>query len=339
MNKYDKNDIKICKILYILMRGVCLRCGKGPFAKLNIHLKNKKICPATYLDVDREKMLANYDRLFKQFDILRKKNKCDICNKFISKSNFSKHRKKHENHLNTTSGTQSIINSGTIDTLNNNGIIINGNNNNITNNINAPITINIKNFGDELDIDIGDIYDIVTEYTKILDSSNPKDDNEYDNIANDAIKKFVSDLHFSKEENMNVYIPFGNGKNGHIYTDNKWQCKARKDIIKMVVHNAIDKLDIGIDGLGKILSLIDNEGHSYRDDLTSLKYFNSLVIKELKNKIKKTEDDDYEDTEKLKDQKETRKAYKKTCDEVERGMIENSEIAKKHFHKTKNISM
>lgn len=171
----------------------------------------------------------------------------------------------------------------------------------------------------------------------MLNSSNPVSDVEYNNIANEAIKNFVENLHFTNKENMNIYIPSNHGKDGHIYTNNKWERKAKKDIVKMVICNAIDKLGKGIEDLKNLSLLLENKKSIYNIDNKNLRSFHALVVKELQRKIAESEKDDYDNKEELKEQILKRKAYKKTCDEVERKLTDKNEIAKEHYNKTKNM--
>lgn len=49
------------------MGKICLRCGKK-FTNLKSHLNKKNICPAKYLDINKEKMLADYNKYLILFE-------------------------------------------------------------------------------------------------------------------------------------------------------------------------------------------------------------------------------------------------------------------------------
>jgi DNA-directed RNA polymerase subunit RPC12/RpoP len=309
------------------MGKICLRCGKE-FTNLKSHLNKKKICSAKYLDINKDQMLEDYNNYLILFKKNMKTSKCELCGKILIKKNLKRHINLiHPTNIDEIDSTQTI-----------NYTIVQGDQNNITNNINLPITINMNNFGNELNININDIYDIIVEYIDMLKSSNPSNDSEYNNIANEAIKNFIENLHFTNKENMNIYIPSNHGKDGHIYTNNKWERRAKKDIVKMVICNAVNKLDQGIEDLKNLSLLLENEKSIHNIDNKKLRSFHALVVKELQRKIKESEKDDYDNKEELKEQILKRKAYKKTCDEVERKLMDKSEIAKKHYNETnKNI--
>jgi hypothetical protein len=305
------------------MKGECLRCGKK-FTKLNSHLKNKKLCPAKYLDITGRDMIENYDKFYVQYTKKINQKKCEVCQKEVSKHNYLRHLRTHSNE-NTQSviNTGPLVNNGTIETLVNGNVetLINGDQ---TTNINMLFNFSMNSLGNETNIDASDMYGLIYEHQNALNTLQPSNDIEYNDIFNNIIANFIENLHFGKEENMNVYIPANHDKNGHVYINNKWQCKSKKDIINMVLQNAAVKLDESKELIRKylILSNMIDEGHSYGKDLDVLRQFEALIIKEINDKIKKKED-------------EKKKEYKEICDTTERKFIENVEKAKENFHKTK----
>ena len=68
----------------------CPRCAYSTFVKGNLlaHLKNKKICNATLIDISREDILKTFQKEKKSDTI-----ECCHCHKMISKQNMARHVK------------------------------------------------------------------------------------------------------------------------------------------------------------------------------------------------------------------------------------------------------
>lgn len=107
-NIYEKKGNKSCNPSVMEIhkgnnnrtKNTCLRCGKE-FSRLNKHLNTKKECIPLYLNVDRNRIIPEYEKLYNEYEICIKKKslqvKCDICGITISrKSNLARHKRIHE---------------------------------------------------------------------------------------------------------------------------------------------------------------------------------------------------------------------------------------------------
>ena len=101
------------------MTKTCLRCGKN-FVRLDKHLQNKIVCPANYLDIDREDILSNYDKFLIGFMDIKKSKKykktCTFCGKMILSKNLSRHIKNFHSN-NDSTNNDSTNNNSTKDNL------------------------------------------------------------------------------------------------------------------------------------------------------------------------------------------------------------------------------
>jgi DNA-directed RNA polymerase subunit RPC12/RpoP len=304
---------------------ICVRCGKE-FSKLSSHLKKKKECPAIYIDVDREDMLRNYGKLFTQFVIIKNKKdnskKCDVCGIEILKKNYPRHMKLK--HPSTNNGNTVVNNHGTVNNINN----VNNITNNITNNINTAIHIGVvNNFCSETNVDIGLMYDLITEIEDNLEENVDNDnvDDDY-KIISKGLTKFIELLHYNKAENTNVYLPDDHSKYGHIYMNNKWKRHMRNDIIEKVIKNAVIKLLYNVDKVYDNILLskeIDNNGYTYGDELRKVNHFKRYTKSEMDRSIKTYE------KEKKKD-----KLYKDAHNNTGAILLDNKNESKEIFEKT-----
>lgn len=190
------------------MSKTCVRCG-NKYKRLDKHLQNKKICPVKYLDIDRDKILDNYDKNYKEYMKIKQQNNksnCEHCNKLMLSKNLKRHIQKIHN-------IQNIQNANTIingDQINNNTININ---------------LTINNFGDEKNIEPKIAYEIFDIATK-----NPE------NMDIIALTKYIEELHMKIEENRNIYQE-SKSKYARIYEDNKWKSTNKNEMKERLVKN------------------------------------------------------------------------------------------------------
>jgi len=206
-------------IVYYIMSKICVRCGRE-YTRLKQHLQSKNICSATYLDVNRDEIITNYDILFSKFVKIKKsggnKKHCSICNKQIMSKNMARHNKIVHKENTTINGDQ--INGDQI-----NGDQINGDQININH---FHININLNSFGDEDNIKLADALNIYHKYY-----NNQKDLKDVSALIN-----YIEKLHMQISENMNVYRDKKN-KYAYCYIDGKWKHIRPGELLEMLAKN------------------------------------------------------------------------------------------------------
>lgn len=253
----------------------CLRCGSD-FVRLDIHLKNKKICEANYLDIHPNDILDNYDKLLIKFNKAKKINgegfKCEHCSKtFTYKSGLSRHKKCHKKCRKNSLLQQSIqnIDTQTATTINNINTL-NGDNN--TNNI----QIVINNYSQETPLKVEDIKELLKN-------------NSLEGMVSSVIKK----IHIDMPENRNIYLKSEYSRFMDVFKNNKWNKEEKKAMLKNLYERTSKSLT-------KYLKVIKND------------LINEQKLKENKrNAVNLSEDDDDDDNEctELKDPVEFLKAF------------------------------
>jgi predicted GIY-YIG superfamily endonuclease len=175
---YMNKKIVNTQLKNIQSKNICVRCGIS-YKILSKHLQNRMICPANYLDINRSQILDNYNNLYNKYIEIKcledKKSKCNVCRKFILTDNLQK-------HINKLHNDENIFNT----------------------NVKSLQTYLLNNFGDETNVDIKIVYQLLVEI-----------DNDF---KIDTIIKFIEELYFKIETfiqhlimNMDVYLLIING--------------------------------------------------------------------------------------------------------------------------------
>jgi len=215
----------------------CLRCGAN-WSRKDVwrkHLKKKKPCKASYIDIERDEILNNYDEFIDEFIEMKDKiYKCDHCP-------FStKHRKSLWRHLNDEVCIRNRTQVPTSISTTIGGPGINGNSNhldasstvndhstNITDNSNTQNNYNItNNFGKE---DLS-----VMTFEKFQ---------EIGECASEAIPRLIEEIHFNIPGNRNIDIPNVRGNYGRVYQNDRWEQVRLAQLLEDLLTNNHDRLE------------------------------------------------------------------------------------------------
>lgn len=253
------------------MKGICLRCG-NKYDRLDRHLSKKNNCNVNYLDVDKETMIDKYNELLVKYKELKNGHKCSQCDKIYKhKSGLYRHMKIHkiQNNIFTNCGT---VNYGSIV----NGDVIH----NTTNITNQTINIILNNFGEEEDIDVDVVKEILEK--DVLDDS-------------DYIGEYFAKLFIEKEENRNVYLSGQKTNIMHIYKNNKWTHQDKKIITDLIINKVIDRLEFHRDRYYQEALDVEKNNNVEATMTEEYKKYNNIknIVKllnnNLYNEIEKTE--------------------------------------------------
>ncbi len=211
---------------------VCLRCGKE-YVRLELHLARKKVCTVKYLDICGKEILNNYEELYKEYKkMIEDKFECENCGKLFNKcSSLSRHRnnyckilkqqkdKQESEESQSTQLTQNTIN---------NGMIVNGTQNN---NVNVDNSINIilNNFGEEKDLPIDQIKQILNECVK--------------GRIDELLPKYIKKMWIDTAENNNINVLDLSRGIAEIYKDNEWQKALLDEVTDTVRVKSSNKIE------------------------------------------------------------------------------------------------
>ncbi len=229
----------------------CLRCGKN-YVRLELHAKNKAICQVKYLDIDRIEMVNNYDNYLEDYKkLIVDKFECENCGiLFTRKSSYYRH-KNHRCKMIPKNTTQPVSNdlqpiANTVNNItNNNNNTINGNINNGT--INTNITIVLKNFGEESNLPVEQVKQLLNECIK--------------GKIEELLTKYIKKMWIDNEENNNINVLDISRGIAEIYKDNEWQ----KTLLNEVTDTVRVKSSNNIEGYieNKKKELVNAIGHEY----------------------------------------------------------------------------
>lgn len=219
-----------------MKKKTCLRCGNS-YNRLDIHIKKKTICEATFLDIPYDNMIEEYDKHYDTYvkvvsSILNTKI-CNNCGKkYRHRSSLSRHKKlcnlknyslldtnviqphqPHQPHQPFQQFQPLHISVGDVH--------LNIDNKKIYN-------ISLQNFGNEILPDIMSLIeqleDVMTDTTKQI---------EGEDIFNIALKV----LYIDTEQNRNLIIKNANDGRIDVRENNNWITKSRKSMKNKVIEN------------------------------------------------------------------------------------------------------
>ncbi len=249
----------------------CLRCGKE-YKKLTIHLNRKKICKAIYLDIDKDKILQDYDKYYIQYkELQNEKYECEHCNKtFNQKQNYYRHKKHNCTTINTkSSNTINNIKKSTINNGTNNG----------TMKVDNSVNIVINNFGEESPIMIKELVEILNECVN-------------KGKLNDILPMYVKKRWIDHENNRNVNITDFNRGIAEVYVNKEWEKKFLNEVIDIIRNKSSKDIFNYLKETKKYLEnkyeLDFTENNSYNDvNKLSNHIYDTETIPEIKRDVNK----------------------------------------------------
>jgi len=234
----------------------CLRCGKN-FTRLKIHLQNKILCPSTYLNINVNEILTNYNTHYPDY-VVKKLNSAYYCPKKCGKvykynSGLSKHKKTCTYQAPTQNHSALIDNTINISDVSPINITANShnNNNNIDNTIentieNANIyNITLQNYGEEI------MPPNLEELLTVIKNDLRKTQGRW------LLQEIFEFLHVTTKENRNMVVRDDKNRCVEIYKDNKWNVIDKKQLKPLLVG----------DVRNRVLSLIAAANDKFTDKI------------------------------------------------------------------------